>query len=220
MADIALTRTLEGVAHQARKLAVVAGIGGLQASAHQFQAVIAVEDVARHRVELQHTAALIEDNGGHRQAADGLKIQTAQRLAAVQLRMQVQGPTQVRQQHGAQRPLTVAELGLIAAAIDTNPQLAAIGHADIGAKHLKAAIGLAVQQVERRAQPLGFRHQVINGEDLVQRQIIEGGRLAVIGVMLDFPGTVDFAYRQHRRQVRLIHRTQDQGDDIGLEQPL
>ncbi|MCY1555462.1 hypothetical protein D9M68_921310 [compost metagenome] len=60
-----------------------------------------LKDFLGHRIDLQDTAALVEHYGCHRQAADRLGIQLAQRLAAIQLIVHAQRTTQVRQEHVA-----------------------------------------------------------------------------------------------------------------------
>ncbi|MNL04844.1 hypothetical protein D3C87_1254210 [compost metagenome] len=134
---------------------------------------------------MHHAAVFIEDDGRHREAADRLRIQAAEGFAAVEQRIHVQGPAQVRQQHGAHGPLGVTETWLTLWSIDPKTHRAAIRHADIGTEHVVTIVGLAVQQVKRRTGPLGIAHQFIDGEHGVGGQAFEQGGFGVVGEMVD-----------------------------------
>jgi len=205
------------VLDQALQLAVVAGVSGLQPAAHQLEAIGILEDFLGHRVQAQHLAGFVEHDGRHGQAADGLGIQLAHRLAAIEQVVQVQGTAQMRQEAAAQGTFGTGECRGIFRPGDAKAQLAALGRGNIGAHHmvdiLRPAIGLEISRV----YPFGFAHQVFNGKHLIQSLPDKRGVGLRVGLVGQLPLAFNVSGHDHQAHVRLIRHPQNQGRVVGLK---
>ncbi|MNN33892.1 hypothetical protein D3C81_1476680 [compost metagenome] len=132
--------------------------------------------------------------------------------------MHVHRTAQMRQDHFTQGALGGGEFRRGFGPGNAKAQLAAVGGGNVRTHDVVGVVHGTVGLVVDRIGPLGFGHQVFDGEHLVHRRVAEGGDSLWVGPVTHLPLAFDVTNDNHQAQVRLLWHSQDQGDVIGLVQ--